>query len=127
MRKHYKDFVPIGEELLYNDEKLEFAFKADFALRAIGDSMISAGINDGDIVFLQEACEVEHNEIACVVIDDEAILRYFYFDKVNECVILIPANPNFDIMTIPAKDGTDVCIIGKVVAIQRSLQEIVDG
>lgn len=53
--------------------------KADFCLKASGDSMINARILDGDIVFIQKQDMVENGEIAAVVVnsDSEATLKRF--------------------------------------------------
>lgn len=55
--------------------------KADFCLKAKGDSMINARIHDGDIVFIHRQDVVENGEIAAVVInhDSEATLKRFYY------------------------------------------------
>ena len=66
-------------EPIYADEQFEFyvmagtEIKADFCLRAQGDSMIGARINDGDIVFIRKQEMVEDGEIAAVKILGKAI------------------------------------------------------
>ena len=68
---------------IYADEEREVYvdvgtdIKADFCLRAKGDSMINARIMDGDIVFIREQPMVNNGEIAAVIIDDEATLKFF--------------------------------------------------
>lgn len=55
--------------------------KADFCLRASGDSMINARILDGDIVFIRKQDMVENGEIAAVVVNNESeatLKRVFY-------------------------------------------------
>lgn len=46
-----------------------------FYLRAKGDSMIDAHINDGDLLFIRQQEDVENSEIAAVYIDGEAVLK----------------------------------------------------
>lgn len=53
---------------------------ADFCLRAKGDSMIGARIQDGDIVFIKKQEMVDDGEIAAVLIEDEATLKRVYYD-----------------------------------------------
>ena len=48
-----------------------------FALRAKGDSMINAGIDDGDTVLVREQNTAGYNEIAVVLVNDEATLKRF--------------------------------------------------
>lgn len=50
----------------------------DFCLLCKGDSMIDAGIHDGDIVYIRQQTDVENGEIAAVRIGDEATLKRVY-------------------------------------------------
>ena len=54
--------------------------RADYALTCKGDSMINAGIHDGDVVYIRKQEIVENGQIAAVMIDDDATLKRFYFD-----------------------------------------------
>jgi repressor LexA len=87
-----------------------------FALRVKGDSMIEAGINDGDLVIIEMQPAVEKNEVAAVLIDDEVTLKYF---QANADVIkLIPANQKLKPIII--RRGTkEVKILGKVTGLFR--------
>jgi repressor LexA len=80
-----------------------------FYLRAKGDSMIGARINDGDLLLIRKQSDVEDGEIAAVIIDDEAVLKRVY--KQNDTLVLQSENPNF-----PPKILTDgkVQIVGKL-------------
>jgi len=49
-----------------------------FALRIRGDSMINAGILDGDIVILRQTAYAENGQIVAALVDDEATLKTFY-------------------------------------------------
>lgn len=66
---------------------------ADFCLRANGDSMIGARIHDGDIVFIKQQSLVENGQIATVLIDDEATLKCFYYDRANQIIQLKKQSP----------------------------------
>jgi repressor LexA len=87
-----------------------------FALRVKGDSMIEAGIGDGDLVIINMQPVVDENEIAAVLIDDEVTLKYY---QANANVIrLMPANPRFKPIII--KRGTkEVRILGKAAGLFR--------
>lgn len=80
-----------------------------FYLRAKGDSMSGAGINDGDLLLIREQCDVENGEIAAVIINGEARLKRIYKDK--DRVVLQSENPNYppDIRT-----SGDIRIVGKL-------------
>lgn len=83
-----------------------------FALHVKGDSMINAGIFDGDIIIARKAETAEEGEIVVALIDDEATVKRFYRDGVN--VILKAENPNYDpIITDHA------VLLGKVIASYR--------
>lgn len=85
---------------------------ADFCLRIQGDSMIDAGINNNDIVFIRQQPTLEVGEIGAIKIGEEATLKRFY--KTNDSIILQPANSNYlpQIYT----EENDIKILGKLVA-----------
>ena len=87
---------------------------ADFALRCKGDSMINARIYDGDIVYIRQQEEVEHGEIAAVLIDDAATLKrvYLYDDHIS----LEAENPQYRPIVHWGDAMNNVKIIGKAVA-----------
>jgi len=77
--------VPAGKPFL-SEENIEgtLSIPSDmgggkqFALRVQGDSMIGAGIMDGDRVIVQQQTTAENGEIVCALIDGEATLKRFY-------------------------------------------------
>lgn len=64
----------------------------DFCLRCKGDSMIDAGIHDGDVVYIHVQPEVENGQIAAVRVDGEATLKRVFWDSDNQVLQLVPAN-----------------------------------
>ena len=64
----------------------------DFCLRCKGDSMIDAGIHDGDVVYIHIQPEVENGQIAAVRVDGEATLKRVFWDSDNQVLQLVPAN-----------------------------------
>ena len=94
------------------------ALNADFCLQARGDSMINARIFDGDIVFCKYQPTVENGEIAAVIIDDEATLKRFYFDKDKRQITLVPENPAYQPLVFIGPDVANVRVIGKAIAFQ---------
>ena len=87
---------------------------ADFGLIVHGDSMIDAGIYDGDIVFIKEQPVVENGQIAAVRIDNDATLKRFY--KTPDGCMLMPANSKYAPMYFNAENCDDVHIIGLAVS-----------
>ncbi|MBR5514863.1 MAG: transcriptional repressor LexA [Clostridia bacterium] len=83
-----------------------------FALRVSGESMIEAGILDGDIVVIRKEQYAENGEIVVALLEDEATVKTFY--KENGHYRLQPENPTMDpIIT------DEVYILGKVVSVIR--------
>ena len=86
------DMVPRGES---------------FALRVHGDSMINAGIFDGDLIFVNSCNTAQNGEIIVALIDDSATVKRFYKEK--DHIRLQPENDSMDPIIV------DNCvIIGKV-------------
>jgi len=90
-----------------------------FALKVKGDSMINAGILDGDYVIVKKQPTVENGEIACVLIDNEATVKRFY--KRENCIELKPENPNYKSIIITKDTTANILILGKVVGVFRTI------
>ena len=85
-----------------------------FALRVRGESMIEAGINDGDYGVVKEQPVANNGDIVVAIIDDGATVKRFFREA--DHIRLQPENSTMDpIIT------TDCSIAGKVVAVFRSL------
>lgn len=95
--------------------------QADFCLRAKGDSMIGARINDGDIVFIREQPMVEDGEIAAVIIDDEATLKRVKYNKEKQQLTLFPANDKYDPLVFIGEELNQIRILGKAVCFMSNL------
>ena len=97
--------------------------KADFCLKASGDSMINARILDGDIVFIRKQEIVDNGEIAAVVVnsDSEATLKrvFYYHDK--DLLILKPENPAYEDLIFTGPELNEVHILGKAIAFQSNV------
>ena len=83
-----------------------------YALRVRGDSMINAGILDGDKVVVRPQQTADNGEIVVALLDDSATVKRFR--KVGATVWLMPENPAYDPI-----DGTEAQILGKVKAVIR--------
>lgn len=93
--------------------------KADFCLRVRGDSMVGAGIKDGDIVFIRKQESVDDGEIAAVLVEDEATLKRVYIS--DDAVTLISENPKYKPMVYTKKQCKNIRILGKAVACHTNL------
>lgn len=85
-----------------------------FALTVHGDSMIDAGIFDGDTVIVRQQQVAEDGEIVAALIDDEATVKRL--SRKGGKVRLIAENPNYEPL-----EPENVSVLGKVVAVLRSL------
>lgn len=93
--------------------------KADFCLKAKGDSMINARIHDGDIVFIRKQDTVENGEIAAVIIDDEVMLKRLYVYATG--VQLLSENPKYPPKIYSGEQLDHVRILGKAIAFQSDV------
>lgn len=85
-----------------------------FALKVKGDSMINAGILDGDQVIVKQQGSAENGEIVCAMIDGEATLKRF-FEK-DGVVILRAENEKYAPITLTEGEFR---IVGRVVGLLR--------
>jgi repressor LexA len=88
-----------------------------FALKVKGDSMIDAGILDGDYVVVRCQSTGQNGEVVCALMNGEATLKTFY--KKGNTVTLKPANRNYTPIVLAERDLSELRILGKVVALMR--------
>jgi repressor LexA len=85
-----------------------------FALKVQGDSMIEAGILDGDYVLVRPQPSAENGEIVVAMIEEEATVKQFFREA--DAVRLQPANASM----VPIRVRGDVQILGKVTGLFRT-------
>lgn len=100
--QNIEDYLDVPEEV-----------HCDFLLRCKGDSMIDAGIQSGDVVFVRIQETVENGEIAAVRIGDEATLKRVYWD--GDTLMLMPANKAYAPKSFRGEEINDVHIEGKAI------------
>jgi repressor LexA len=83
-----------------------------FALRIKGDSMIEAGIYDGDIVIVEQTPYAENGQIVAAMVGDEATVKRFY--KENGHYRLQPENSRMEPIIV-----SEVQILGRVISSMR--------
>ncbi|MBI5238065.1 MAG: repressor LexA [Deltaproteobacteria bacterium] len=92
-----------------------FRCKGAFLLKVQGRSMTGAGIEEGDYLLLSPDEEVSNNDIAVVMLDNEATVKRFL--RTGDTVTLKPENPDMAPLHIKEGSGRDINIIGKVMSV----------
>ena len=100
-------YVPVPESLRRGREL--------FALRVQGESMINAGIFDGDIIIVHRTPVAENGEIVVALVEDEATVKTFY--KENGHFRLQPENDLFEPIIVD-----EVVLLGKVISLVRNFE-----
>lgn len=112
----------LAEENIEDYVDLPRHILADFALTCRGDSMINAGIQDGDIVYIRKQEQVENGQIAAVLVgDEEATLKRFYYD--GDSLRLVPENPSCRTKSFFGQEMNQVHIIGLAVAYTHAIEK----
>jgi len=96
--------ITIDNNLIRNPDKV-------FALKVQGESMVNAGINNGDIILIRQQPTAENGEMVAVMIDNEATVKRFYMEKGK--VKLKPENDRMKPIIVDPADK-NVRIVGKV-------------
>lgn len=103
--ENIEDTFPVPVEYLENS--------ASFILKIKGDSMINAGILDGDYVIVKQQNTAMNGDIVVALIEDEATVKTFYREK--DHVRLQPENDNYE----PIIVTENLSVLGKVIALFR--------
>ena len=90
-----------------------------FALRVSGDSMVGAGMADGDLVICRQQPVAESGDIVVAILDDEATVKRLVIR--GDQIELRPENKRFK--PIPVGPETDFRILGKVLAVRGNERE----
>lgn len=105
--EHIDGYFPVPPEYLKTT-------KNTFMLKVKGDSMINAGIFDGDLVMVEETNTARNSDIVVALIDDSATVKTFY--KENGHIRLQPENDHMDPIIVEG----DMSILGKVIGLFRT-------
>ena len=100
------DTFPIPLDFVGNSES--------FMLKVRGESMIEAGILDGDFILVKRTNSAENGQIVVALIEDEATVKTFYKEKGH--IRLQPENSTMDPIIVP-----DCKILGKVSGVFRKM------
>ncbi len=102
--QNIENYFPVPAEYMPANES--------FMLRVKGDSMINAGIFDGDTIMVERTKDVHNGDIVVALLDDSATVKTFY--KESDHIRLQPQNDSLEPIIV-----TDVDIIGKVFGVLR--------
>lgn len=102
--QNIEDYFPIPTEFLPNNQT--------FLLKVRGESMINAGILDGDYVLVEQRQTASNGEMVVALIEDGATVKTFY--KEEGVIRLQPENDTMDPIIV-----RDVIILGKVIGVFR--------
>ncbi len=92
-----------------------FAGNSDcYMVKVKGDSMINAGINEGDLVVIKQQSTANNYEIAAVDLDGNATLKRFV--RMGDSILLMPENPSYEPVSV--MEG-EVRILGVVVGVVK--------
>lgn len=103
-QENIENYFPIPVELLPNN--------TTFLLTVKGESMINAGILDGDMILVEEKHTASNGEMVVALIEDSATVKTFY--KEEGIIRLHPENDEMEPIMV-----RDVMILGKVIGVIR--------
>lgn len=81
-----------------------------FMLKAYGDSMVGAGIDDGDMVLIRRCARANDGDIVVALVDGEVTLKRFYIDKAIGAVRLHPENETMSDIIVPSCEIQGVAV-----------------
>ena len=105
--QNIENYFPVPAELLNN--------RVTFMLKVKGDSMINAGIFNGDSILVEECNTAKNGDMVVALVDDSATVKTFY--KENGYIRLQPENDFMDPIIV-----NDCTIIGKVIGLFRMMR-----
>ena len=108
--ENIESYFPIPAEYMPNAES--------FMLRVKGESMINAGIFDGDQILVQKCDTARNGEMVVALVDDSATVKTFY--KEGDHIRLQPENDTMEPIIVP-----DCSILGKVFGVFRFFQFLI--
>ena len=110
VQQDVEDYLPVPRDYAGEEEH--------FALRVRGDSMVGAGILDGDVVVVRRQEGADEGDVVAAMLpgpgEEEATVKRFH--RAGDRLELVPDNPSMT--PIPFEAGA---ILGKVVAVLRKL------
>lgn len=100
---HTQKRIDLNEHLIYNKE-------ATFLFRVKGDSMIGAGIYEGDALLVDRSIQAKHSHIVLAVLNNEFTVKRLHHQ--HGIIKLLPENPHYP--ALPVTEGDELLIWGVV-------------
>lgn len=118
--------IACGKPIMCNEDRESYVkagtqIKADFCLTCKGDSMIGAGIHDGDIVFIRKQDMVDNGQVAAIIIDNEATLKRVYFYPDKSKLVLQAENPKYEPLVYIGEELDSIRVLGRAIAYQSDI------
>ncbi len=110
--EHVLDTVKIDRGMVRGGRDL-------FGLRVTGDSMIEAGIMNGDYIFVRKQSTAQRGDIVVALIGNEATVKYYYPEK--DYIRFQPANSAMAPILVRAGDFKPTMLLGIVIGVYRKL------
>lgn len=95
-QEHIEDYCDIAPEFFHP--------RADFLLTVRGDSMIDAGILDGDLLAVHKTTNVNNNDIVVARIEEDVTVKRFKRGRSKYVVTLLPENPDYEPIEVDLRD-----------------------
>ncbi len=111
-QEHHEDRLRVDRLLIGNHREV-------FALRVQGDSMIEAGIFDGDFVFVRKQPMANPGDIVVAMISDEATVKYYHPER--DQIVFKPANSRLKPIYVRRDEFRPVNLLGTVVGLYRRM------
>lgn len=102
-------YFPVLPEFVHN--------KQTFMLKVRGESMVEAGILDGDLILVEESDTASNGDIIVALLDDSVTVKRFF--KENRAIRLHPENETMEDIIVPA--GSPFSIAGTVIGLYRDM------
>ena len=102
-------YFPVLPEFVHN--------KQTFMLKVRGESMIEAGILDGDLILVEESDTASNGDIIVALLDDSVTVKRFF--KESRAIRLHPENETMEDILVPA--GSPFSIAGTVIGLYRDM------
>jgi repressor LexA len=110
--EHVMDTVRIERSMVRGSREV-------FGLRVNGDSMIEAGILNGDYIFVRKQLQATRGDIVVALIGDEATVKYYFPER--DYIRFQPANAAMAPILVRASDFRPTMLLGVVVGVYRKL------
>jgi len=104
--ENIEDTIPVAWDMAKN-------MRDGFILKVKGDSMIDAGINEGDMIIVKPQPDAHNGDIVVAMIDDEATVKKYF--RRSDHIVLQPYNSRY----APIKVTKDFRLVGKVQGLIR--------